>query len=253
MKPFKDSYQFDTIHLMGMDFPRVFFGTSPFIGAGQFGERAYDYIERFYKSPKNILDLMVQGIRMGCNAFQVIPYPPILDSVKGAVEKTGIEAYIFGTIGLGNMQEEIKTLIEAGAKCIVIHGSYTDRKIEDIENILSNLPGIITGVSTHLPGFTIEEASNLKGVKVILAPINKLGDFMRPSPQRTLKAIEGAREKGKVIVGMKVLAAGKLPPGEALEYIKDKVDGVAFGVTSREEMEEDLEQLRRYFGTEENS
>jgi hypothetical protein len=37
-------------NLSGQQIPRVLLGTSPFLGAGQFGSRAPEYFERFQNS-----------------------------------------------------------------------------------------------------------------------------------------------------------------------------------------------------------
>jgi len=49
----------------GQRVPAVMSGTSPFIGAGQFCSRAGDYYERFYREPKNIVDVMLEAVCCG--------------------------------------------------------------------------------------------------------------------------------------------------------------------------------------------
>jgi hypothetical protein len=60
-------------------------------------------------------------------------------------------------------------------------------------------------------------------------------------------SIENARKKGIKVIGMKTLAAGKIHPKNAFEYVSDKVDGVAVGIASSKEMEETLKLAEKYF------
>jgi hypothetical protein len=64
----------------------------------------------------------------------------------------------------------------------------------------------------------------------------------------TLKAITEAREIGKKIIAMKVLAASILRPMKAFDYIVDKADGVIVGITSTQELYEFLNAGLKYFG-----
>ena len=42
--------------------PRILLGTSPFIGAGQFGIRAQFYYEHFYQNPGNIVKIVIKAV-----------------------------------------------------------------------------------------------------------------------------------------------------------------------------------------------
>jgi len=88
----------------------------------------------------------------------------------------------------------------------------------------------------------------MKEIDFILTPINSTGEFMLPSVNSTLNAITEARETGKKIIAMKSLAAGKLNPKKAFEYLVDKVDGVVVGITSPQELYELLNAGLKFFG-----
>ncbi len=84
-------------------------------------------------------------------------------------------------------------------------------------------------------------------VDLILAPINLRGDFMMPDANSTSNAIADSRKSGKKVIAIKPLAAGLLNPEKALEFLADKVDGVAVGITSLKELDELMESASRYF------
>jgi hypothetical protein len=69
---------------------------------------------------------------------------------------------------------------------------------------------------------------------------------MQPSQEDTLEAI---RSTDKIIIGKKVLAAGKLKPKEALEYVAKFVYGVAIGITSSQELRETFSIARELWDT----
>ena len=249
MRRFLEAYKFGTFEINGQKFPKILVGTSPFIGAGQFGEKSYSYLKHFYERPQNITKLLIDSIKEGCNAVQVICYPPVIEAVENAVRDTKTEMFILGSAGVGSIYEEIDALRILGAKCIVCHGSYTDRDTDgDLEKLSKASPNLTIGIATHMPGITIEKAAMMDKVQVILAPVNKSGNFMRPSAERTMRAIKLARGRGKKIIAMKPLAAGTLAPEKAFAFLKDKVDGVAVGVASKGEISETLKAGRKYFG-----
>lgn len=244
MKPFRENYQFKTFSVRGMELPSVMLGTSPFIGAGQFGAKAMLYHTQFFLQPQNITEMVAHCVGLGVNAVQAVGYPRIMAAIREAMEESDTEVFILGTVGLGSIEREIESMLEAGAKGVVLHGSLADREIDFVREYLAPLrgKGIVTGIATHRPGLTIPNVEDLEEVEVILCPFNKLGRFMEPSFQSTLKAIENSSKK---IIAIKPLAAGRLSAEEGLSYLSHKVDGVAVGIASKKEAEETFRIARR--------
>ena len=54
------------------------------------------------------------------------------------------------------------------------------------------------------------------------------------------KALELYSSSEKLLIGMKILAAGKIPLREALDFAMDYVDAITLGIGSFEELEETL-------------
>ncbi len=70
---------------------------------------------------------------------------------------------------------------------------------------------------------------------------------MDPSPESTLKAVREARSNGIIVYAMKPLAAGRLSPMEAFNYLKDKVDGLVVGVTSSRELKQVIKAAETFY------
>jgi hypothetical protein len=241
------SYKFGTFSVRDVEVPAVMLGTSPFIGAGQFGKRAESYYNHFFLQPENITEVVTHAIGLGVNAVQVIGYPQVVEAVQEAAKRTAAELFLLGTVGLGSIEREIEMLLEAGAQGVIIHGSLADRDMAFAREHLSRLRerGLVTGIATHRPGMTIPRVEEMEEVEIILCPLNKMGRFMDPSVESTLQAIESS---SKMIMAIKPLAAGMLSPQEGLSYIADKVVGFAVGIASEEEAGKTFEVAREYFG-----
>jgi hypothetical protein len=242
-----EGYKFRTFSVRGLEVPAVMLGTSPFIGAGQFGRKAEFYYSHFLLQPENITKVVTHAIGLGVNAIQVIGYPQVLEAVEEAAERTRTELFLLATVGLGSIEREIRLTLEAGAQGVILHGSLADRDMSFAREYLSPLreQGLVTGIATHRPGRTIPRAEEMEEVELILCPLNKLGRFMDPSVESTLEAIQGTSKR---IMAMKPLAASRLSPHEGLGYIADKVSGFAVGIASKEEAEETFKAAKAYFG-----
>jgi hypothetical protein len=84
-----------------------------------------------------------------------------------------------------------------------------------------------------------------------ITPINKLGHMMFPTQREAENAIKRIRKGGKLIVGTKPFAGGRIKPEEALNYVykKVKVDSCMMGVGSVKEAEEDFQLARNIIKT----
>lgn len=239
-------YEFATFSVRGLDVPAVMLGTSPFIGAGQFGRKAEFYYNHFFLQPKNITEVVIQAIDLGVNAAQVIGYPQVVEAVQEAAKRTSTDLFLLGTVGLGSIEREIQIMLDAGAQGVIIHGSLADRDMAFAREYLSPLQeqGLVTGIATHRPGMTIPRVEQMDELDLILCPLNKAGRFMEPSVEATLQAIESSSKR---IIAIKPLAAGRLSPQEGIEYVSDRAAGLAVGVASREEAEETFHIAKEYF------
>jgi hypothetical protein len=64
--------------------PRILLGTSPFVGAGQFGARAHEYYSQFYRNPRNITKIILKAANLGIAGIHVRPFNPVFEALKAA-------------------------------------------------------------------------------------------------------------------------------------------------------------------------
>ena len=74
---------------MAANLPRLMLGTSPFIGAGQFGSKALEYRRLFFEKPENMTRLFVHSAKLGVKAVQLVGYQPLVAALRKAQEITG--------------------------------------------------------------------------------------------------------------------------------------------------------------------
>lgn len=231
---------FPTFEVEGEGIPRILLGTSPFLGAGQFGVRAYQYYKHFFENTRNITDLVIEAINAGVRGIQLVAYPEVAEAVKRAQVETGVELVIVGSLPFDRLEEGLDCLSSLPTKVVLLHGEETDQlnfkvlaswfgRIRDL--------GFIPGVATHKPDRALPELleSGLD-FQVVLLPFNAAGFLMGKKE----KVRDMVLKNDKSFIAMKPLAAGRLRPREALEYVFscEGIDSAAIGVATAEEVRE---------------
>lgn len=228
--------------------PRTLLGTSPFIGAAQFGHRARLYQLDLYNKPENILKIIRKSYNLGVKGVQLIPYPPVVDAVKWAQEE-GCDLSIIGTVRQDNELEDIKLLSDMDADVMALHANITDsynwKVISKYLKLITEQDSI-AGLVTHFPFQTTEkvlESPILDLFDIYMIPLNKLGYlmdtdvFMEKERAQLADLIEKINKK---VIIKKTLAAGILTPEDAFNFLKtvNYADLIAVGVASEAEAEE---------------
>jgi hypothetical protein len=231
--------------------PAISLGTSPFLGAGQFGSRAKDYYRRFYLQPINMTNLIIKAVELGIEAVQIVAYERIVQAFRKAQEMISRSLYSTVVIGLEDWRRELKEVVPLNPAVVFIHARLSDSgNFSLVREICQEIrgAGLIPGCATHIPERTIPSLDK-EGldIKAYLVPINSLGLFMGPTPRKVLEVIE---ETDKVIMAKKVLAAGNLKPEEGLAYLSgiDCIKGLAIGIASEREAEETFNLALKYYG-----
>lgn len=221
--------------------PRILLGTSPFIGAGQFGSRADLYYSHFYENPKNIVKIIFKASDLGVTGVQALPFRPIFGALEAVERKLKDRLTVVGTIGPDDPKSDILDFQRFNTAAMLLHGEVTDeRDAKKISELLNQVHAAdcLAGLVTHRPLSTLNWL--LKSdidFDLLMVPFNKLGMFMDADP---IKVAEMVKQVGKPVIGKKVLAAGYLPPRDALSYVAQSgcIDAVALGVASEEEAKE---------------
>ena len=85
-------------------------GTSPFIGAGQFGPLSADYYKRFYLNPLNMEEIIIKSVELGVPAVQAIAYERIIQAIKHVQDKLQVKGI---TVGITSIHEAEETFEQA--------------------------------------------------------------------------------------------------------------------------------------------
>ncbi len=224
--------------------PPIIHGSSPFIGASQFGEKAYEYYKKFYNNPKLMAELFAYFSEKAYPWVHVIPYPTLIRAVE--LVRDEMELNVIITIDEIGQIDDISDL---NPPYVFLHASLADslskriidKFVEKVKEIDS-----IPCIATHNPGEVIQRIeSNFPEIEAYLSPLNPLGIYMSPNFELTLKALEMAKKNEKKIFGMKVLAAGKLNPEMAFRFAFKYCDSAIIGFVKKEEIDLAIEAIRK--------
>jgi len=230
--------------------PRILLGTSPFIGAGQFGSRAHFYYKHFYEKPRNIVKVILKAVDLGVTGVQALPFRPIFGALKAVERELKERLTIVGTIGPDDALDNIRDFQSFKTVAMLLHGEMTDRrdsgKISELLNRV-HAAGCLAGLVTHEPLSTLNWLLKTDlDIDLVMVPFNKLGMFMDADPVRVGEAV---KRLGKPVIGKKILAAGYLTPEDALTYVAENgcVDIVALGIASEQEAKETFTAAAKAF------
>lgn len=243
-----------TIKINDKEIPRTLLGTSPFIGATQFGHRSRLYQLELYDKPENILKILKKSHELGITGIQLVPYEPVVKALNWAMDE-GYNFNIVGTVRQDCENEDIGLLSQLGASAMLLHGATTDELnydflAEKLENIKQ--AGAAAGLATHKPFNTTKkllESSILDLFDIYMVPVNKLGYLMDTDAFISKERAEFRdliTKLDKTIIAKKTMAVGILTPGDAFDFLKtlDYVDSMAVGIASEAEAEETFGLLK---------
>ncbi len=228
--------------------PRILLGTSPFLGAGQFGGRAYRYFRKFYGNPQEIIKILDVCWELGVRGIQLLPEEYIVEAIETWMETTGNRIIVIPSV---LHVEDLHRLSDLEVVAVLLHASRVDsrnrRILEDFSRSIRDM-GFLAGIATHIPYRTISWVHR-EGIKVdiVMLPINKIR-YMMDGPLDEIGSL--LREIGCGVIAKKILAAGRIPVHEAIEFVSklDFVDAVAIGVASIDEAKETFSIARRLLG-----
>jgi len=231
------------ISIGGRELPAVSLGTSPFIGAGQFGSRASTYRRLFFDNPANMVDLMVYVAELGVPCVQLLAVDRLLDAFGESKGQSGVDLACTLTVGFGDRDWELKQASDINPHVVFLHAMITDRlHLKGIERWLNDIRnlGLVPGCVTHKPArvlpILIESGLDIQAYMV---PFNREGIFMDCKPDALVRILDPIE---RPVIAKKALAAGTVSPSVGLPFIAQytQIDGLALGLTSRQEMKQSL-------------
>jgi len=207
--------------------PCVLCGTSPFMGASQFGSAGEEWLKRFFNHPERMSELFDQFCRLGYPGAHVTGYPTVIEAAQLTKEQFDLKVVV--SLLPHNWEENLEQVLVLNPEVVFIHGQMTDRFLEKRLDALlacfdsireaNAFPGIATHDTCHTLRVLQSEKSPLEGEPFgLLVPINKTG-MLRGGSAKEMEDLLCSMDTRYPIMGMKVLAAGKIPPQEALEYV----------------------------------
>ena len=195
---------------------------------------------------KAVLEILEASYEVGGRGIELVPAGKIAEAAKIMVE-THNDFVITGSTFPGP-DPLINELSDLGAKIIFAHGMVADKKDKKLESLIDDIKsrGVIPGIAAHNPVSTLEYAfENIPSVRTFLIPFNARGYLM--GNQKELEKLINSREDHHFI-GMKTLAAGKLNPNKAYDYIsKHNICCTTIGMVSVEEARESTEIALKSF------
>ena len=183
---------------------------------------------------------------MGGRGIELVPGGKITEAAK--IMKERHEDFIITGSTFHGSDPKIDELADLDSKIIFAHGMVADKMDNRLINLLEEISslGIIPGVALHNPvktmNFIMENELN---VKAILVPFNANGLYMG-NKEELEKLVD--ENKQYSFIGMKTLAAGKLPPQKTYDYIKQhNISAVTIGMVSIEEAKESTQIALKVF------
>jgi hypothetical protein len=163
--------------------------------------------------------------------------------------------------------KQIDWCAEHNVSVCIPHRDYTDNAIDkenlkiggkkgypDLNEVTEYIrkKGMIPGLSTHyIESIEAAEKRNYD-VKVIVQPLNKIGFESNTTPDILVKRIQSTKFQ---IINIKPMAAGRIPPREALPWNLDQIkekDFLAIGFGHFHYCKEDMEIVQSYFARKEH-
>jgi hypothetical protein len=254
------------------EFPPVLLGTSPFFGFDQFGRkrsviygRTFGEVKELAKVIKAAIEAGVRGANTGSpeivntRLWDGSVVPPISEALELAEKETGTRLALLPSILMPDI--DIQAASKFDVRAFLNDGNETDNYMTsgpgetgkeelNIDLLLSRKnrvqkTGKEYGIATHCPATTLPRLMRHKelwnAIKIVMVPVNKTGYRIRPKwNENCEEAIKTARNSGKAIIAMKVMASGRIPPREGIEYVskKEYVDAIVLGVGSPQEAKE---------------
>jgi putative N-acetylmannosamine-6-phosphate epimerase len=226
--------------IKGERIPLVSVGTSPFLGAAQFGQNAKMYRKKFLNDASAMLEVLRAAYKAGARGIELIPIGKISEAANSM--KDSYDDFIITGSTAPGPDPMIDELLELDAKIIFAHGMVSDKRDNALLSMLDDIEarGSIPGVAAHNPVSTLNYVfENVPNVKTFLIPFNASGLFMEN--QHKLEEIIDSRND-LAIMGMKTVAAGKISPEKAYKYISNhNIRCVTIGMVSAEEARESTE------------
>jgi hypothetical protein len=181
--------------------------------------------------------------RLGYPGVHVTGYSTIVEAARMTKESHDLKVAV--SLLPENWEDNLREVLVLDPEVVFVHGAMTDRfldkRLDDLKacfNAIRNgnsFPGLATHNTCHTLTVLQSEENPLQDESFgLLLPINRTGYSVGGTTDE-MEELLGALDSRHPVMGMKVLAAGKIPPQEALDYVFSipNVRTVTVGVTEK--------------------
>jgi hypothetical protein len=226
------------IKLGKLEVSRLILGSNPFFGFSHGNPQASAEEMRKYYTPERIMAVMDKAAEQGIDAVWTPSYDHWIKLWNRYREKGGkLKVWIGQPDNFGAMKQHITACAKNGCKAICVQGESVDRAFREGKHglvkewlDLIHSFGLPAGIAAHSPRtHLVAEEKKL--------PVDFYHQCMYQPENYSTKcrdqALATIRKLDKPVVAYKVLAAGRLAPGEALAHLLKHVrpkDGLCVGV-----------------------
>lgn len=181
--------------------------------------------------------------KLGYPGAHVTGFPTIIEAAK--LTKKHYDLKIAVSLLPFNWEENLEQVLVLDPEVVFVHGQMTDKflqkRLEDLKACFETIrnansfPGLATHDTCHTLKVLQSEENPLQDEEFgLLLPINKTGQLVG-GPITEMEDLLCTMDTRYPVMGMKTLAAGKIPPQEALEYVFGipNVRAAAVGVTEQ--------------------
>ena len=247
----------------GLSLSRMIIGTNWFLGFSHTTAAKDAFIKEHIANRKAVADIIEVFFRRGVDTIMgLVEYPPMMDAIKEAEDRTGVKAIIVSTPGIPTSRETpekgfdpavVEQILDRQVKCGVSicmpHTSVTDnmvdrctRQVRQMAPVLKMIRdrNMIPGFSTHMPETIIYADESGLDVETYVSIYNSMGFLMQVEVDWVAGIITGAK---KPVMTIKPMAAGQLRPFQAFMFVWNSLrdqDMVTVGTMSPKEAEEDI-------------
>ena len=213
------------------------------MGAGQFGLAGQEWHRRFFNHPKRMSEMFEHFCRLGYPGAHVTGYPTIVEAARLTKEKYDLRVAV--SLLPENWEDNLREVLVLDPEVVFVHGAMTDRFLDKrLEELMTcfnairdanSYPGLATHDTCNTLRVLQSEENPLQDESFgLLLPINRTG-YSAGGTTAEMEDLLGALDGRHPVMGMKVLAAGKIPPQEALDYVFgiSNVRTVTVGITEK--------------------
>jgi hypothetical protein len=252
-----------TVRWGNREWSRLICGSNPFNARSHFSAaRDAEYAGRF--TDEAIECVLRRCLELGINAYETSASERAWNLVTRVREAGGSELHFVGstrideTSAMRSHAEKLRFLVDRGAELCVIHAQHVEKRWRDdvipgFEQMLEEIhgAGLLAGVSAHRIA-TVERCERKAyPIDAYLFPLNLTG-FVYPGydgGETPRQRADLVRSVPKPFILMKTLAAGRLPPSEALHFVAETAkanDLISIGIGSLEELEETVQHAEKW-------